>query len=179
MFLILVNNFTSSLKNIFCLKTVFYLFPNPISYDVASKHLNLQIQVVADFTTLTDKTGCGSLVVEFKDLSTGNPNTWLWDFGNGNTSNLQHPTTVYSSPGTYSVTLTVSNQSSNDIKYMNAYIKIFEEPQANFSIVGNNMGCTPFIVAFEDNPNSNSQLVNWQWILVMVVQVIYKIPIMN
>ena len=25
------------------------------------------------------------------------------------------------------------------------------------------MGCTPFIVAFEDNSNSNSQLVNWQW----------------
>ena len=46
---------------------------------------------------------------------------------------------------------------------MSAYIKIFEQPQANYSIVGSNMGCTPFKVTFEDNSNSNSQLINWQW----------------
>ena len=164
MFLILVNNFTSFLKKYFLFKiSSFTYFLILLVMMLHPKISTSQIQVVADFTTLTDKTGCGSLVVEFKDLSTGNPNTWLWDFGNGNTSNLQHPITVYSSPGTYSVSLTVSNQSSNDIKYMNAYIKIFEEPQANFSIVGNNMGCTPLLVIFEDNSNSNSQLVNWQW----------------
>ena len=28
-------------------------------------------QVIADFTTLSSNTGCGSLVVEFKDLSSG------------------------------------------------------------------------------------------------------------
>jgi len=43
-------------------------------------------QVVSDFTTTNSNTGCGSLVVEFEDLSTGNPNSWLWDFGNGITS---------------------------------------------------------------------------------------------
>ena len=43
-------------------------------------------QVLSDFTTITSNTGCGSLVVEFEDLSTGNPNSWLWDFGNGITS---------------------------------------------------------------------------------------------
>ena len=52
---------------------------------------NVFSQLVSDFTTITSNTGCGSLVVEFEDLSTGNPNTWLWDFGNGNTSTLQHP----------------------------------------------------------------------------------------
>ena len=33
-------------------------------------------QVIADFTTISPNTGCGSLVVEFQDLSTGSPNTW-------------------------------------------------------------------------------------------------------
>ena len=45
-------------------------------------------QVIADFTTLSVNNGCGSLVVEFQDLSTGAPDAWLWDFGNGNSSNL-------------------------------------------------------------------------------------------
>ena len=164
MFLILVNNIISFFKK-------YFLFDNSsftyfLILIVMFFHPNIstsQIQVVADFTTLTDKTGCGSLVVEFKDLSTGNPNTWLWDFGNGNTSNLQHPTSVYSNAGTYNVTLTVSNTSSNDTKYMFAYIKIFEQPQANFSIVGTNMGCSPFKVTFEDNSSSSSPLTNWQW----------------
>ena len=44
-------------------------------------------QVVSNFTTTNSNTGCGSLVVEFEDLSTGNPTSWIWDFGNGITSN--------------------------------------------------------------------------------------------
>jgi gliding motility-associated-like protein len=35
--------------------------------------------------------------------------TFLWDFGNGATSNLQNPVYSYPAPGTYHVTLTVSN----------------------------------------------------------------------
>ncbi len=163
MFLILVNNLTSFLKKYFLFNYSSYYFLILIVMLLHPSISTSQTQVVADFTTLTDITGCGSLVVEFKDLSTGNPNTWLWDFGNGNTSNLQHPTAVYSTAGTYNVTLTVSNLSSNDIKYMNSYIKIYQEPDANFSIVGSNIGCTPFKVTFEDNSSSSSQLTNWQW----------------
>jgi hypothetical protein len=55
---------------------------------------NTTSQVVSDFTTISSNTGCGSLVAEFEDLSTGNPDTWLWDFGNGNTSTLQNPIVV-------------------------------------------------------------------------------------
>ncbi len=64
-------------------------------------------QVTADFTTITSETGCGSLVVEFKDLSTISPTSWLWDFGNGNTSTLKNPITVYNTPGFYDVVLKV------------------------------------------------------------------------
>lgn len=52
----------------------------------------------------------GSNMVQFADQSTG-PNivTWLWDFGDGKTSNEQNPVHTYKSVGRYTVTLTVTN----------------------------------------------------------------------
>jgi beta propeller repeat protein len=47
--------------------------------------------------------------VQFTDLTTGGPTSWLWDFGDGGTSTAQHPSHTYTSPGTYAVTLTVAN----------------------------------------------------------------------
>lgn len=38
-----------------------------------------------------------------------NATTYFWDFGNGNTSTSINPTNAYAAPGTYTVTLTVSN----------------------------------------------------------------------
>ena len=80
-------------------------------------------QVVSDFTTINLNTGCGSLVVEFEDLSTGNPDTWLWDFGNGNSSSQQNPIAVYSSPGIYTVKLTVSDASTQDVHIQTDFVK--------------------------------------------------------
>ncbi|MCC6279265.1 MAG: PKD domain-containing protein [Saprospiraceae bacterium] len=52
---------------------------------------------------------CFGEVVYFNDLSVGG-SYWLWDFGDGVTSNLQNPSHVYASPGTYNGTLTVKNE---------------------------------------------------------------------
>jgi len=48
------------------------------------------------------------LAVQFTDLSTNIPTNWSWDFGDGNTSNLQHPVNIYAE-GTYNVSLNASN----------------------------------------------------------------------
>ena len=71
-------------------------------------------QVTADFSTIDSTSACGSLIVEFQDLSIGNPNSWLWDLGNGNTSTLQNPIMIYTNPGFYTVQLTSSNSLYND-----------------------------------------------------------------
>jgi hypothetical protein len=52
--------------------------------------------------------GIAPFNVQFSDKSTGNPNRWLWDFGDGVTSTDQNPMHVYKNPGTYSVSLTVT-----------------------------------------------------------------------
>ncbi|MCB5228645.1 MAG: PKD domain-containing protein [Candidatus Cloacimonetes bacterium] len=58
--------------------------------------------------------------VQFYDITRGNPNYWLWDFGDGNTSTLQHPSHVYAYAGTYDVSLTLGHsvaQETDSITY--------------------------------------------------------------
>ena len=60
---------------------------------------------------------CSELICSFTDTSTdsdGGVITWSWNFGDGNTSTLQHPTHVYAGPGTYTVNLTATNASGSD-----------------------------------------------------------------
>jgi len=52
--------------------------------------------------------------VSFFDRSTGGPLTYSWNFGDGRTSGLANPTHTYTSPGTYTVTLTVRNGAGAD-----------------------------------------------------------------
>jgi PKD repeat protein len=48
-------------------------------------------------------------VVQFTDTSTGSPTSWLWTFGDGQTSAQQSPTHVYAGTGSFSVTLKATN----------------------------------------------------------------------
>jgi len=50
----------------------------------------------------------------FTDLSTDIPQFYFWDFGDGNTSEAENPTHAYAVPGTYTVTLTVTNNIGTD-----------------------------------------------------------------
>jgi gliding motility-associated-like protein len=43
----------------------------------------------------------------FTDTSQGNPISWHWDFGDGNSSTVQNPWHSFNAPGTYQVVLTV------------------------------------------------------------------------
>jgi PKD repeat protein len=45
----------------------------------------------------------------FTDASTGSPTGWAWSFGDGSSSSQPNPAHTYASPGTYVVTLTVTN----------------------------------------------------------------------
>jgi PKD repeat protein len=47
-------------------------------------------------------------------MSTGNPTTWAWDFGDGKTSSLQNPVNTFQAPGVYNVRLTAGDGTSSD-----------------------------------------------------------------
>ena len=73
----------------------------------------------ADFTFLPKEPKAGE-EVSFADKSydrDGNIVSWSWDFGDGSTSNEAEPVHVYSSPGNYTVTLTVrDDKGGEDVK---------------------------------------------------------------
>lgn len=48
-------------------------------------------------------------MVTFTDNSTGSPTSWMWDFGDGNSSTMQNPTHTYTASGVYTVCLTATN----------------------------------------------------------------------
>ena len=81
----------------------------------------------ADFTGNPTTVNVGGTVA-FRDASTGNPTSWSWSFpgGNPSTSTSQNPSVVYSTAGTYNVSLTVSDGTSEDTETKNAYITVSE-----------------------------------------------------
>ena len=63
---------------------------------------------VASFTSNVT-IGTAPIPVQFNDTSSNAPTSWSWNFGDGSTSTLQDPVHVYSSTGSYNVTLTATN----------------------------------------------------------------------
>jgi PKD repeat protein len=86
---------------------------NPAGSDTETKpnYIVLSSDIpVADF--IQNKTsGYTPLSVHFTDTSTSISAivSWLWTFGDGNTSTAQNPVYVYTAPGLYTITLKVTN----------------------------------------------------------------------
>lgn len=74
---------------------------------------------VADDTDVTIPT-----TVNFTDLSTNKPTSWIWDFGDGETSLEQNPAHIYDTFSTYAVTLTVTNEGGTDGEVKTGYITV-------------------------------------------------------
>ncbi|MFN0187629.1 MAG: PKD domain-containing protein [Bacteroidia bacterium] len=94
-------------------------------------------------------------------VTVGTPiNVWKWDFGDGQTSNVQHPTHNYTAPGNYNVSLTVTNMGgcADTVDYNITTIPI---PLVDF----NSPPVCPNDVSsfFDASGSSNGPLVKWNW----------------
>lgn len=87
-------------------------------------------------------------VVEFTDLSFNTPQTWYWDFGDGDTSTDQNPAHQYVNQGVYTVSLTVSNTLGEDVLIQNDVIN-FSLPDA--PVASGAVGCAGEVVNLSAN----------------------------
>ncbi|AKB81749.1 cell surface protein [Methanosarcina barkeri 3] len=116
--------------------------------------------LVADFTA-TPLSGGAPLTVTFTDQSTGTPTSWAWDFGDGATSKENNPTHIYSTPGTYTVNLTVTNIGGTNSTVKTGYITVSTiTPVANFTAT-RTTGSSPLTVQFMDQ--SKNVPAEWFW----------------
>lgn len=74
---------------------------------------DLDRRPVAAFSTIGQLTGCAPLTVKFVNESLRG-DVYRWSFGDGRTSVDPNPTYVYTRPGDFSVTLTVTNAFGTD-----------------------------------------------------------------
>jgi 3-phytase len=132
--------------------------------DIAQTYLticpdNVVCEVTANFSS-DAAPACAPRTVNFNDLSSGPVTSWLWNFGDGNTSTAQNPAHEYAAPGNYAVTLTVSSAACSDGETKTGYVVVSAVPVAAF--VGAPVsGNAPLTVNFTDQSTGNP--TSWSW----------------
>ena len=79
--------------------------------------------------------GVAPLTVNFTSASTGTISTYAWNFGDGTTSTVQNPSHVYSTAGSYNVSLTVTGSAGSNTKTSANYVTAVA-PAATGSLTG-------------------------------------------
>lgn len=134
---------------------------NGSSTDTA--HITVYASPTISFTSPDTILGCPPLSASFTNNTTtgGSSATYLWDFGDGDTSTSISPTHTYTASGNFNVSLIVTNNlGCTKSVTKNAYIKVAQTPFASFSANSTNSCTTPLTVAFT---NSSTNGVSYSW----------------
>ena len=120
---------------------------------------------VADFRA-SDTTGCFPLNVRFTDKSlsgSGTVTTWSWDFGDGTLSDKQNPVHTYTSAGSFTVVLNVTNSNGcSKSLARSSYINLQNGVKAGFSYTSP-AGChAPATVNFT-NETVGTGTIKYSW----------------
>ncbi len=123
---------------------------------------------VAAFSANTT-TGAAPLTVAFTDESSGTaPLTYAWDLNNNGVidSSSPNPVALYSSAGSYTVNLTVTNDIGSDSEIKIGYITVTEPPAAPVAAFSANTtsGIAPLTVAFTDaSTGAGTKTYEWDF----------------
>lgn len=120
------------------------------------------LPLVANFNA-DPQSGKVPLTVQFSDLSTG-AMVWLWDFGDGTPAiSTPDPSHTFTGPGTYSVTLKVSNE-QGESKSHKIDIQAFSPELLSAEFVGTpRSGAVPLSVHFADKSSGEISSRIWDF----------------
>jgi PKD repeat protein len=121
---------------------------NPNGAETATDSVNVTLAApgaTLDALFRFDWSNCTLQVCSFLDGSSGGPTSWLWNFGDGNTSTAQNPTHTYANFGLYDVSLTVSNDGGATTDTYTRRIPVGNTGVVSFNRNALNDGGTQFI----------------------------------
>ena len=118
---------------------------------------------VADFRTSAPGLDViAGTTVNFADLSTNNPTSFIWEFGDGSSGQGPNVSQVYDVPGVFTVTLTVSNEAGSDSASRTLTVQPppVDPPVADFDLPS---AIVPVnrVVVFTDS--STGDATDWLW----------------
>lgn len=128
------------------------------------KYAESILPIRADFLA-NPKSGYTPLEISFNDLSTGEPDSWEWYFGDGYYATEKNPVHIYASPGIYTVYLRAANSHYQDIAAKNRYIIVdSSDPaiSANFNL-SSHEGVAPLTIVFSDLSSGGPTEWNWSY----------------
>ena len=85
--------------------------------------------------------------------------SWLWNFGSGDTSNLQNVTHVFHSNGVYPVSLTAYTD-SGCLNTISKNLSVYLKPQTNFQ---SKVACALAQTQFTDFSAPSASITLWKW----------------
>lgn len=134
--------------------TVTLITTDPFSgcSDTATQNITINLSNIANFS-YSPISSCVGDTITFTDSSVGNIIGWNWDFGDGNTSNLQNPSHIYTTGGCYTVTLTTTFVGGCTATHTVDCIQTNDFPTVSYTITsGDTISCnTPHNVTFSSN----------------------------
>ena len=105
--------------------------------------------------------GVAPLAVTFSNLSLGDFNSCLWNFGDGSTSqSCADPTHTYTTPGIYTVSLAIDGSGGPDLVTFTNLITVYETVKADFSAAPRR-GIVPLTVSFENLTSGEYNTCLW------------------
>ncbi len=111
--------------------------------------------------TFGQPAGCAPMTVVLEDTSVG-ADSYLWEFGDGNTSTEASPVHIYDDPGggtaTYTIRQTVTNK-EGCTEIFERQVTVYPQVDASFS-ASQAEGCSPHSVGFT---NSSTGAVRYLW----------------
>ena len=123
------------------------------------------VTVVGATTTSFTGTNLNScvppLTTQFNDATPG-ATSWLWNFGDGNTSNLQNPSHQYTTYGSFTVSLTTSAAiGCSNTSTQSAFVNILK-PTVTISNAPA-YGCAPFVFTPTAAATTADGVASWAW----------------
>ncbi len=114
--------------------------------------------IVIDDVPLVDFFAVNNLTTVSFTNQTVNGTSYMWDFGDGNSSDEESPVHTYGAEGMYTVSLTATNACGTASQTQE--IEVNQLPTAGF-VANVEEGCIPFEVTFMDASSSN--VTSWEW----------------